>query len=1796
MQIDTALGVITWTPNSGQIGPTVVSIQVRDAVGNFSSQTFSVVVSAGAVNRPPVTASTPSIDAVVGQSYVYTMIANDPEGGTLTYAVRSAPSGFSIDPNTGIVTWTPSASHIGTVAIVLTATDPLGGVAVQSVQIDVRAANRLPVVRSNPVLKVSQGAVYQYDVLATDPDREPLYYSLLTAPAGMTIDPLGRIRWQTKLDTPLGGRDVVVRVVDGLGGAVTHSFTFGVVPDTLAPRITIIVGGEPVLYPWTTGPAVVRVIAADDVGLTSVELRVDGKPVELAPDGTARVYFSAPGNGRLEARAFDAAGNVGTALGRVSMRSGEEDGGGNPAPEATITSVSDGAAVGGFVNIVGTAAAPDFARYVLSYRRIDDSSYKTILNATTQVTAGSLGKWDTTLLENDNYVLNLEVYDTFGSFAAVEVEVSVSSNLKLGNFRLSFEDMTIPVAGIPITIARTYDTLRADRDGDFGFGWRMEYRNTDLRTSLPKSGLEDIGSYTPFKTGTKVFLTMPGGKREGFTFTPDIKVLPGFGRNNNLVLASPRFTPDRGVTSTLNAGSGQLTANEFGELYASGGIPWNPASPDFGGGYTLTTREGIQYRINGETGLMTSAVDRNGNVLSFSNEGVTSQSESLRIAMERDSRGRIRSITDPLGKKISYAYSASGDLTSVTDREGHLAKLSYRSDHAHYLDAIVDPLGRTGIRNEYDASGRLLGIINADGNRIQTTYDSANQLETIIDPLGNRTVNEYDSQGNVVSVTNAIGAVTRKEYDTHNFLTKSIDPLGRVTTMDNDAFGFKIAETDPRGNTTRWTYGRSGDETSKTDALGHVTRTDYDANGNLISRSDANGRSGSIQYSNKGLVQSLVAVDGVLMSVTNNRGKPDTFTTEGRRPIDVEYDAAGRPVAMRFQGSASNPETEVVIRLELDANGKTIRETDGEGGVTQSFYDDARNRIRMVDPIGRITRYEYDFANRLVKTIFPDITEESQSFDAAGRRVSMTDRLGRITRYEFDAAGKEIAVLYPDGTPNDLTDNPRMRTEFDLAGQVVKRIDELGHATTYQYDAAGNQVAMTNALNETWSMQYDANNRRLVDRDPLGNTTRTVYDGVGNMVQQLLPDGSQVLAEYDGHGRITSRVDGEGGRTMFRYDAYGALVEVVDPLGNRTRYERNERGQATAIIDAEGRTTEFQFDKANRQIARKLPDGAIDRSIYDAAGQLTSMVDFMGRTTTYTYDINGRLLRQQFSDGRINETQYNAIGQVVSRHEGATTTTYTFDERNRLTSKTDPDGLTIQYVYDVASNLLSTASIAGATVYSYDAVNRLQSVTAGSEVTRYVYDAAGRHTEIQYSNGTVERREYDLNSRVIRQTLTGPSGTLDDTRTAYDRVGRKTFLIEATGRKESVEYDIAGRLIRNSVDEVNGADRNTTWLYDAVGNRLRRDDSISGVTTYDYDNRDRLLSETNALTTRYLYDANGNILSQFDGVKRIENTWDAANRLMESNVTEGTAVKNVRYTYSPDGERYERIEDGETTRHLVDSNREHAVVIAELVNGIVRVRLVRPPAGEAAIAMILDGQTSTIYTTPMGTTKLVCNATGIITDSFVLDPFGVVLARTGTTVGLPIYNGEFRDAITGYDYLRARFYAPQKGRFVSMDTFSGWQDVPISLNKYVYAHSDPANGRDPSGHSSLTELQAVFSINTLVFSAAGGIVGYQLGGFKGAVLGALLGGTIGAAAVARTYQFVTAAADSAEISFVSSQFLVPLFLLDAGVVSLGALSFLGASVLGTGLDAKATIDARLNAAGGSSGANLPFSSLSYGKK
>ncbi|MCA9158171.1 MAG: putative Ig domain-containing protein, partial [Planctomycetales bacterium] len=630
----------------------------------------------------------------------------------------------------GLIQWSPTVPQLGLHTIAVRFHSPTGSSEDHNFTISVRpvVANTSPKIISRPISLATTGRLYRYDLVAQDPDHDALAYELLSAPAGMSIQPsTGSIRWQPAQDQ-LGSSTVTIQVSDPQGGSTTQIFSL------------------------TT--FVVFVSAVDNVGISQLELKVNDRVVALDANHVARLYADDWGFGTLNmvATARDAAGNVGWGSGVSFYRNPDVDYEANPAvPTAIVTSPAIDESVVGMVRIEGTAAGPDFKEYRLLYARADNLDFIEFAHATTQVQAGLLGTWDTTLLENDAYIVRLEVTDLIGSTSVVDVPVGLSGALKLGNFRLSFEDMTIPVAGIPITIVRTYDTLRADRQGDFGYGWRLEYRDTDLRTSLPKSGLEDMGIYTPFKQGTKVYLTLPGGERQGFTFTPEYRVLPGFGQGNDLVIAFPRFTPDRGVSSTLNAGSGSLLVNEFGEMYTAGGIPWNPASPDLSG-YTLTTPDGIRYQIDGATGLMNSVTDRNANSIQFSAAGISS-STGVAISIERDLKGRIQAITDPSGSNMSYKYSTGGDLLAVTDRNGNTTTFEYKVDSVHYLDRIIDPLGRTGIRTQYDSDGRLIGTLALDGNPTSLAYSPENQLVTSVNAAGQQTTYVYDMQGNVVSET-----------------------------------------------------------------------------------------------------------------------------------------------------------------------------------------------------------------------------------------------------------------------------------------------------------------------------------------------------------------------------------------------------------------------------------------------------------------------------------------------------------------------------------------------------------------------------------------------------------------------------------------------------------------------------------------------------------------------------------------------------------------------------------------------------------------------------------------------------------------------------------------------------------------------------------------------------------------------------------------------------------------------------------------------------------------------------------
>ena len=1688
MSMNAATGDVTWTPGAEQAGLKSVVLRVGDGSNNFSTQAFEIVVTAGVVNRPPVADSVPPADATVGQLLAYTFLATDPDGGTLTFSLVRGPAGLTIDPSTGVLNWIPAEADVGTIAVTLVARDPLDAAAVQSFLIDVRTPNRAPVITNTPPATVPRGGVYRYDILATDPDREPLFFDVINGPAGMTVDALGRVRWQTAPDAPLGPRDVTVRVRDGRGETDMRSFTVDVILDTTAPRVAVIVRPS-LLYPFSA-PARVRITAGDDVGVVGIRVLLDGVPVALAADNSFSVPYSAPGNGRIQAFAVDAAGNEGRAVGRINMRTGLENDPNNNAGEPTaLLALAEGATVGGFVRIIGTAASPDLDRYTLSVRRQDREDFMVVATGTASVTNGELGVWDTTLLENDGYVLRLEVLDLFGGSATVERTVGVSGDLKLGNFRLSFNDLSIPVAGIPLTVARTYDTLRADRDGDFGFGWRLEFRDTDLRTSLPRGGLEDIGIYPAFRPGVRVYLTLPGGRREGFTFTPDIRVLPGFG-GQGLAIATPRFTPDRGVTSRLSAGSNNLLVNEYGELFAPGGIPWNPASPDFGG-YTLTTADGTRYGING-SGQLTTARDRNGNTLTFSESGVTGPGGTA-VAFERDARGRITAAIDPSGHAVRYAYSAAGDLVRVSDREGNVTQFTYRTDRPHFLETVVDPLGRVGARAEYGPDGRLRGRVDALGHRIQINYDPDNHLVTNLNELGQPTVVEYDARGNVAAVTDALGAVTRSTYDQSNNRLTLTDPLGRVTRNTYDARGNVLTETNPLGHVTRKTYSNLGDLLSVTDALGNTSRYEYDPAGILAAVADPRGHRGTARYDTRGQIVGLVSLENESLGVTFVNGTVRGVSGPGGSAASAAYDANGDVVRIESNVTTATGVGAAVTRITRDAEGRVRSVTDAAGGTTTTDYDAVGNPVRVTDPLGRVTRYEIDGVNRLTRRIDPDGLFELYRYDAVGRLIAAIDRGGRETRFDYDTVGQKVATLLPDLTPDDWADNPRTQTQYDLAGQVIAEIDERGRQTRYQYDEAGNRVRIVDPLGHASAMTFDAANRIVRETDTLGNATTFAYDAAGNLTRATDALGRSETSTYDEMGRIRSSTTPLNETTHYQYDALGRLRAVVDPLGNVTRYRHDELGRVVSVTDALGRETRLEYDLMGRPTARILPTNERETRIYDAAGQLLSTRDFAGGVTLFDYDLLGRLTRTTHPDGRVLTRTYTPDGQQQTVAEGPAVTSYAYDVRDRLTRKTDPDGQAIEYRYDDAGNILSTVTVAGTTGYEYDAADRPTRVTGtDGRHTRFSYDAAGRVVRGEFPNGTFEDRVYDARGRLLSQTIAGVSGLLERFDTSYDANGRRSSVVELSGRRTSYEYDAGGRLIRETIDEPNDPDRTIAYTLDAFGNRASRLDSLEGPTSYEYDARDRLVSQTNgAETVSVLYDANGQMISRGAGpANTTEYEWDSLGRLTEVRVTARGVTSVVRTTYTPDDQRETVTENGVTTRLIVDTNRPYSEVLAELVNGTVTASHVRVPGGQGLIASIRGGSSVVPHTDSTGSVRVVTNAAGAITDRIAYSAFGHVLRRSGSTPLAAMFVGESRNAVTGLDYLRARHYDPTTGRFTSKDPLAGFLNIPVSQNSYLYSLGDPVNLTDPSGKSSLAE-QLVNAGIIATFTSIGAVYGYQ---------------------------------------------------------------------------------------------------------
>jgi RHS repeat-associated protein len=1321
-------------------------------------------------------------------------------------------------------------------------------------------------------------------------------------------------------------------------------------------------------------------------------------------------------------------------------------------PSAAITSPTNNALVTAPINITGTANDANFLKYELDYAIVGQSIFVPIATGTSAVVGGTLGTLDPTAMINDLYTLRLRVFDRGGNITTATIVVQVTKDMKIGLFTLMFEDVTIPMAGLPLSVIRLYDS-RDKSVGDFGVGWRIDLRSVRVRANrVQGTGWQAnrSGGFFPVYSivGSdqhKISVTLPTGKVEEFdmTLTPNQQTLIP------LDFTTASYTPRPGSLGTLRA----LGDNE---LFIEGAQPgavtlitlsdFEPYDPQV---FEYTTADGAVIVLHKTLGVQ-SMRDLNGNTLTFGAGGIT-HSAGRSVVYQRDGQGRITRITDPNGNAHVYTYDQNGDLSSHRDPLDNVTRYFYNLSHG--LIEVRDPRGIHPTKNEYDESGRLIATVDPAGNRTEYTHNTGVRQEVVRDRRGNNTVYDYDAQGNVLSKTNALGDTVTFTYDARgNELTRR-DELGNLWQKTFDARDNPLTETDPLGRVITRTFNARRQVLSETDRLGRVSTSVYDANGNQTSVTNPTGTTG-FTYDPR----------GNRLSTTNAMSQTTQFTydSSGRRATQTDplgivtsytNDANGNrltdTVTVNVPGS---PPVVQVMRREYDARNRLIADIDAAGGATRFEFNSLGKESALIDKNGNRITFEYDANGRKSRALFPDGFFELMGYDEEGNMTRWTDRSGRVTTYTFDALNRLTRTTLPDGTFTS--------TEYDQAGKILAAIDERGNRTEHEYNAAGHKIRTTDAAGNVTTYVPNANGKNTSMTDALGHTTTYQYDALDRLTRTTFHDGSFTTTAYDAAGRKTQETDQLGQSTAFTYDAAGRLTRVTDAAGGQTSFTYDEAGNRLTQTDANGNTTRWAYDAAGRVIRRTLPLGMSESATWDAMGNQLSRTDFRGRTTTFQYDVNNRLILTTYPDSSVQTFTYTPTGKRLSATDARGTTTYAYDLRDRVTRVTHPDGAEVTYSYDGKGNVLSVGSPAGTTVSTYDNLNRLATVTdASGGVTTYTYDAVGNRAGVTHPNATRTSYTYDTVNRLTALEHRSPAdAVMAGYAYALDAKGRRTSLTESSGRTVTYTYDGLSRLLSETIVDAVAGNKSLAYTYDAVGNRLTRTED-GNTTNYGYDINDRLLSE--GLGIAYAYDDNGNQIRKNAGPLTDHYDYDFENRLIS--VDSGT---DTTYGYDVDGARVRSTVGGATTTFLVDANRPLPQVLEE--RGAGGALVAAYTFGDDLIRQVRGGIASYYHFDGTASTRLLSDAAGAATDAYAYDAFGRELAATGATENRYRFNGQSLDAETSFYYLRARYFGPSMGRFLTMDPLQGNEFDPPSLHKYAYANNDPVNSSDPTGRFTMT--------------------------------------------------------------------------------------------------------------------------------
>ena len=788
-------------------------------------------------------------------------------------------------------------------------------------------------------------------------------------------------------------------------------------------------------------------------------------------------------------------------------------------------------------------------------------------------------------------------------------------------------------------------------------------------------------------------------------------------------------------------------------------------------------------------------------------------------------------------------------------------------------------------------------------------------------------------------------------------------------------------------------------------------------------------------------------------------------------------DAEGNNLSQTTTYLRGKNKTETVTTYENDDFGRTVKEN-----TVQKKYQDGRwlpsyetEVSYTYDENGNVTETETksrkegetDWQTQKTKAVYDSKGQVTKEYSPRGVKENVA------AAYTYDLLGRKVKEELPQNKTDGSAGYQTVVNEYDKSGNLVETKEQIegdkNKEIEYTYDKQGNLVQVKSSL-ENEKAQY----------------VQYVYDEQGNKVRQFTGMTGPLTVTV----AAVENAKDDAGKDTFTYGGKTYAVLVTGKKKSDTIRE-----------------TKYVYDTKNRLVSYTDPEGRTETYTYDCNSNLTKTVDKNGNTLKNTYDNQNRLTERTAKEKKtgketVHTYRYNAYGDVAVQDD----TQFVYGdvsgqvtkETTKLTKNKD---VVKNYTYDSKGNKSTFSVKAGEDTklslsYEYDGSSRLISVkdSEGNQAVSYAYDTEGSLSERQAANGLKTTYGYDYQNRLTSMTNETGKGVVSKYSSTYLKNGQKAEEVstvmdkkgKSTKKTAAYTYDMLGRITR----ETKTGREDISYTYDANNNRKQM--TIGNKTTaYQYNKNDELL-RTDTLHTDtekndvviYKNDKNGNQLATVNRSEipaeakdtsyidvdvtlgdnqlndNVVNHYNALNQLTE------TLTKNykVSFTYDAEGLRTGKTVNGEKTVYVWDGDQ---VVMELSKGGAVQKRYIR--GNDLVYADKGENTEKTYYVTDMhGNVVQLLDESGNVTKTYEYDSFGNEVKPEKKDENPYRYCGEYYDKETEEVYLRARYYEPGVGRFITRDTYTGESDEPLSLHLYTYCENDGVNYVDCDGNARST--------------------------------------------------------------------------------------------------------------------------------